>query len=698
MEIEIEQAISVEVVEEEEKEISERRKALVSQLVGKVKSAKQYHKKAFDQMREDMEAVFRGYSDKGWSENNYVANILHRHVHQRTAALYAKNPKPVASRRKRLDYKFWDGDEKSLAEAYSKMQAAAMSQMPPNPQDTQIVQDYESVQQGRKMLDKVAESLELLFNYYMDEQQPTFKSQMKSLVRRVITTSVGFVKVGFQREMDRLPEVSAKMSDVQAQIDHIRRLTQEAQKGDITDVDAQMEELLLSMDSLQNEPLVTIQEGLVFDFPECDSIIVDPMCRQLRGFLGATWVAHELFLSPEEVKEIYDVDIQENYLQYDIKGKEMSTRANFKYRTELFDGMNADNMREGLALVWEIYDKNSGLKYVVCDGHEDFLEEPEAPPVKLETFWPFFSLTFNEIEHKDHLYPPSDVKLLMPMQHEYNRARQGLREHRRANRPKYATPAGMLEEEDKEKLRDPPANAVLELQALTAGQKVDDVLQPIRQIGIDPNLYEVRTIFDDVQLVVGQQEANFGQVSKGTATETSIAESSRMSAIGANIDDLDSFMSEITRAAGQVLLLEMGKEEVTKIVGAGAVWPEFLREDILNEIYLEIEAGSTGKPNKAAELQNIERIIPFLLQIPGIDPKFLAKELLKRLDDKMDVSEALAENIPSIVAQNMAQGGNPNTQRGKGNPESQGKEGGNNAPNPSRGKPPELGNQQPTLN
>ena len=45
----------------------------------------------------------------------------------------------------------------------------------------------------------------------------------------------------------------------------------------------------------------------------------------------------------------------------------------------------------------------------------------------------------------------------------------------------------------------------------------------------------------------------------------------------------------------------------------------------------EIEAGSTGKPNRAAELANIERIMPFLLQIPGIDPKWLAKELLNVL-------------------------------------------------------------------
>ena len=77
-------------------------------------------------------------------------------------------------------------------------------------------------------------------------------------------------------------------------------------------------------------------------------------------------------------------------------------------------------------------------------------------------------------------------------------------------RPKYAVAAGVLEQGDKDILKDPPANAVLELQALVAGQKVDDVIQPVKQIGIDPNLYEVKTIFDDVQLVVGQQEANFG--------------------------------------------------------------------------------------------------------------------------------------------------------------------------------------------
>ena len=49
--------------------------------------------------------------------------------------------------------------------------------------------------------------------------------------------------------------------------------------------------------------MVTIREGLVFDFPEANSIIIDLRCRQLRGFVGCEWVAHELYLTPDEIKK-----------------------------------------------------------------------------------------------------------------------------------------------------------------------------------------------------------------------------------------------------------------------------------------------------------------------------------------------------------------------------------------------------------
>jgi len=257
---------------------------------------------------------------------------------------------------------------------------------------------------------------------------------------------------------------------------------------------------------------------------------------------------------------------------------------------------------------------------------------------------------------------------------EYNRAREGLREHRRANRPTYVTPAGALEEEDKQKLASRPAHAVVTLQGMQVGQKVEDLVAPLKTTGIDPNLYEVRTVFDDVQLAVGAQEANFGGTAGGTATETSIAESSRMSALGAQVDELDSFMSEVARASGAILFQQMSAEQVKKIAGPGAVWPELTAQEIADEVALEIEAGSTGKPNQAAELRNLERVLPYIIQIPGINPTWLAKEVLKRMDDKLDLDAALAEGAQSIVAQN----GMPDANAAAGM--EQGAAGGLNAP------------------
>ena len=340
--------------------------------------------------------------------------------------------------------------------------------------------------------------------------------------------------------------------------------------------------------------------------------------------------------------------MKRNYTGYQVKG-----RSHDSSRKSLSEGgKEKHSPEEGMVCVYEIYDKPSGLVYTVADGHDDFLKEPAEPELKLETFWPVFSLVVNEVEHDKEIYPPSDVHLMRSMVHEYNRAREGLREHRKANRPTYLTPAGVLEEEDKEKLVARPAHGVITVQGMTAGQKSEDLVTPLKTVGIDPNLYEVGTVFDDVQLAVGAQEANFGGTAGATATETSVAESSRMSALGAQVDELDSFMSEVARAAGAIMFQQMSTEQVKRIAGPGAAWPELTAQEIADEIQLEIEAGSTGKPNQAAELRNMERVLPYVIQIPGIDPKWLAKEVLKRMDDKLDLDAALAEGVQSVVAMN----------------------------------------------
>ena len=132
-----------------------------------------------------------------------------------------------------MDYAVWDNDEKTLQAAYEAQMTAEQNGLMPPPESIAVIQDYTDGQTHRKMLDNVAKTLEQLFDYYMAEQQPSFKSQMKALVRRVVTTGVGFVKVGFQRDMDRMPEVSNKIYDLQMQIDYLYRIASEAADGTI---------------------------------------------------------------------------------------------------------------------------------------------------------------------------------------------------------------------------------------------------------------------------------------------------------------------------------------------------------------------------------------------------------------------------------------------------------------------------------
>ena len=230
-------------------------------------------------------------------------------------------------------------------------------------------------------------------------------------------------------------------------------------------------------------------------------------------------------------------------------------------------------------------------------------------------------------------------------------------------------------------LQSHPANAVVKLQNLSPGQAVNQILQPIQHSPIDPSLYDTTMLLDDMMRVVGSQEANIGGTSASTATEVSVAEGSRMSSLSSNVDDIEDFLCEIARATGQVLMEQMDQQTVLTIAGPGAVWPQLTANEIAQELMLEVEAGSNGRPNKELRIQSFERLAPILLQIPGMNPEWMAKQAIERLDDGMDLADAIRGALPSIVAQNAQKQvatGDPAT-----DPNAQGVQGGQNvAPAP----------------
>lgn len=682
--------------------------ALVTRIQDTVRRDKEFHKKAFERMKRDMFVAYHGRDDT-WPEANYRANLAGRHVKQKTAALYAKNPKVTAKRRETLDFSVWDENPQSLMTAMQGIQMAqqAMAQTPmradpmtgqpvpaqsPVPpefeqalqQATTLVQDFQQGMQRRQLIKRIGKTLEVLVAQAMREQKPQdFKRLAKTIVRRACTTGVGYIELGYQREYGPRPGLAEQLADVRSRLDHLRRLTEEAMEGEIEEDDAERAELELALQTLTSEPEVVLREGLVYDAPQSTKVIPDMLCRQLNGFVGARHITIEYLFTAEQVEELFEGAKLEKgkFTGYGPDGKADSDDKPSANRVD-DEGSSGSKKGRDLVCVWKHYEKASGLCYYVADGYKEFLRPPAAPDVFVEDFWPVYSLSFNEVENEDELFPPSDVTLMLDMQREYNRARQGMREHRDAARPRWTARRGVFSDDDVNVLKNlkPFEIGFMDLaQEIKIGDALEEV--PIR--GVDPNLYETGQLFTDTQLVVGSQEAQFGGVSKATATESAIAANSSASSDGSSIDDLDGFLTTVMRASGQVLLREMSEERVMQVAGTGAVWPHLTLAEIADEIFLEVEAGSTGKPNQAIELENWNKLLPYIIQMPNVDPTWLARETLRRLDDRMDLTEAITEGLPSIVMQNASK--QPGTGNAATDPAAQGGEGGNNGPPPPGG-------------
>ena len=660
--------------ENEAKEVDQGRTELVNSWLDKIASAKKHYEPVFKAMKTSQDFAMRG-ATKAWRESGaYTVPILPRYINQTVSTLYARNPKTIYKRRKRLEYQLWDGREDTLQ---ASMRMAQMG----DPNAMSLLQEVLAVRQKDMMLDRMGETLQLLWQYFLDEQGANYKQQLKAAVRRAKICKVAYIKLGYQRMLEPRPEMTAKIEDVTSKIASIEYALKEMAEDEegYAETTKEMEQLRLNLADLEKDRFITAREGPVLDFPKSDQIIVDPKCTHLKSFSGARWVAHQFEMQPCDIEKVWKVDIEDQFTPYSQteSGKSEDVRALDK---------------DACARVYEVWDKENMQVFVVCEGHKDFIKEPATPQVWMERFWPFFPIVFNEVEHDEELYPLSDVEQAKDIQEEYNRSREALREHRIAARPYWIEGVGM-EDDEKKKLASHAAHEVISMPTLGTGQKIADILQRGPTAPIDPNLYELESHFQDLLRVVGYQEAQIGATSGSTATESSIAQQAQSASQSDNVDDLDETLGELARAGGQVMLLNVQLETVKEYVGEGAVWPdtETTREAAAKELYLEIEASSSGRPNKAADLANMERGMPYIMQMPSINPMPIAKKYLMLLD--IDVDESIAEGVPSITAINAIMskaGANPGGQPTgdpQSDPNAQGEQGGQNAPNPQSNEP-----------
>jgi hypothetical protein len=678
----------------------------------RIREAKRFFEKDFQRMRENMEFAaglqWEGQLTMDDSQGRYMANFLTKHVNDKVANLYAKNPKCEAQMRKRLNYQIWDGTLESEQSALGAVQIAGQmgaAGMPVPPEALKAVQLLQDIQQGKQledMLKKVGNTLEILYEYQCDQQQPSFKEQMKDqLVARAVTCGVGFVRLDYVDEFANI--ISPTTTDDSFAVrEKMARSIMAGMADDKIQSDdpriEQLRELLASIQqSMQDGDLTNVEEHLEFSFPSATAIIVDTKCSSLKGFQGAKWVAQEHIMSLEDANAYFELTGDDaitpggDFVIYTTDG------------TEIQQGQAVNQPRDfqksPLGCFWEVFDLTTKSKFWIADGWRWYVQQ--AAPVEPATsrFWPIFPLVFNHVVvepgQKASIYPPSDIQILKPIQKERNRVRDELKKHREVNRPFFGALANTLEPDDIDKMANHETGELVQFKKVPMNnngqENVEGAIWKWEGTPIDKNVYDTSPLEQDASLSVGANQIQQGlPIRHVAATPAVIQEQARMQGNSSNVDDLDDLLSELAKAGGEMLLRAFKPETVQRVVGPGAAWPTEQKEDFLNGIYLDIQAASSGRPNKAVDIQNAQQLVPLILQSGG-NPVKVIEYLVKVLDANLRPADFFPVAPPVLGAPGSTpQGGQPagssgaptNPQRQPPHPGVTGQQSGGQAPPP----------------
>lgn len=622
----------------------------------------------FKRMRENMEFAgmvqWENQDSMDDKEGRYIADIITNFVENKVASLYAKNPECESKCRKRLNYQLWDGSVETMQAANMALQQASMMGVatPQSAQAAALLQDIAQGKQLEQLCKRIGETIEICYRYNCEIQSPSFKFLMKQLVRRAVITGVAFVRLNYVNNFDHILSSTLTDDSLAFRLKKAKAIMLGIQDDKIQDTDPRLVELGELFDSIRNSvqqgDMTNIEERLEFDFPSSVSIIVDPKCTSLKGFIGANWIAQQYIMSLDDANSYFE-----------LRGDKMITSGGqlIQYSPDQKEAIRPtdntkpdDRSKTPLGCFWEVFDLTTKSSFFVCDGWKYYVQAPKPVDPQINRFWPIFALTFNDIEVvpglKVSIYPPSDVQLLKPIQKERNRSRQELREQRIGNRPFHWTLGAWLTPEDKEKLKQHETHELLELQGQPVNGDMTNAIGHWQGVPIDENMFTTAPLNEDATLAVGSTQIQQGApIRHVAATPAVIQEQARISGVSSNVDDLDDLLSELAQAAGEIILRKFSLQTAQRIAGPGAVLPQENKEDFINQVYLDIVAASSGRPNKAVDVQNAQQLGPLMLQA-GANPWALIQYYAKVLDANLNPADfAPVAPVPMIQGQGQQQ-------------------------------------------
>lgn len=531
-----------------------------------------------------------------------------------------------------------------------------------------------------------AETMELVIQRLW--RDGNLKKNGKKWVRSGLTVGPGWVKGTMLTQKTPAPVIEKRLADAQDQMKSIGAYKSQIgpDNPDGLTIAAQEQELQTKIQGLQAQLLKKTRYGFLTDFVRAEDITVALNVADMADYKEADWIANDIYVPANTAKqrfpELTEAEIAkiEKYYQRNIKPMDDATESQMG-DAAVSEGQFSKNQPnsmgggEGKPLefikIVEFWDRRDFMIKTMVEGLPRWATLPYPPPQASTRFYPFFYIAFFPVEGKRH--PQSLSWRLRKLQDEYSSCRSNQRLTRERSVTGIIFNATAIDPVDANKITDSNQQEMIPVRA-SANEPLQNLFIEKPVGTYNAQLFDTQPILADMERISGVQEALQQSAAQGggqpkTATEAQIQQQGFASRTSADRDVLEDALTDLAQYTAEVSVQECPASWVTRVCGPSALWlgpddvkgtPPMDVEDVLTMVNVTIDAGTTGKPNFAADKANWATILPLLEQslgkiraAQGSDPGMaqslinVLKETLVRMDDRLDLDEFIPQGQPT---------------------------------------------------
>jgi hypothetical protein len=655
--------------------VSETEEKLVKNLMKEYTTARAFDAAARKQYAKDR-LYAAGRADPSWASD---ANLIGANIDILTSFMYSRNPDVSVRAAERVSNAAPSMPPPSPINAAVGAALAASPTLPVNAGDLlpALAAPAAAPPVSQSQMDNSAFAATLDIVIPRVWRDGRLKRAAKKVVRSSLSVGPGWMKALAFSQTKRDPQVEKSLNDAKAALERLRAQQARVQAGEAYSGEKTLDVLIAEAQQIEQGIMANldkvVSQGMTFDFVRAEDIQVSLDVSDLLDYLDAGWIAHDIYIPKDDLKvrfpELTDTDCKSATCYYQKAPSTALSRDPFGQPEVKDEGAFSKDAPGSLgsskpvefAKIIELWDKRDGLIKTLVDGVKRWAVSPYAPPQATSRFYPYFGLAFYEVDGERH--PQSLSFRLAKLQDEYASARSNQRITRTRSIPSVLFDRGNLSPEDLRKVESSEIGEYVGIAPQNAQAPMNTHFAAKPVPSVDPRIFDTSSIIADMERVGGIQEAlsSSVQVAK-TATEAEIQNTGFQSRTGLGRDALEEMLSDLAQYSAEVLVQEMTPEFVQRIAGPEAFWPAGMDvQDILTLVNVQITAGSTGKPNRAAERESWSVVLPMIqnlqLQIRTTaltDPpladamKHTLRETLRRLDERIDIELFIPSGPPPL--------------------------------------------------